>query len=585
MAKQLQSATEALLSSSCPLLHRRRVFEYADGQLEGATLSLIRQHVIQCKRCGPIATKYEQMRLLLGDHRPHASDSYDPWRTLIESLTDPDWLAFALADSIVLRDTTWAWALIREREADIYALTPATPTAASTIGYLAMWLVEMGMGHVGTGTAFSSMYLVETVLRRFPANPRPRMTAATCLYLEITEGLVALQSERNAEAVDRLKALQPLLGRVGDPVAAIVATGALARAYARTGDYIAAERQARRAARRARTAGFFELSAAYDTRRAWTILQMHGCESPKARTLLKRAADVLEDTNDYISRGNICAAMAKADAHSDFSDKAIARYDQAIDLYGESDLNHPNRARAYVNRAQVLLQSVRCLRRAGRTEGWSAGRSAQLNNTVFPTEAIAVRLESVEDSLQSADKIYQQLRDVHGRGLVLMARTAKHIAMDNFAAAAHTATTGYELARRNGDRIVMARALIQLCQIAHHLAAQTTDANALRVQMENARQFIGEANILVRRIQHSRLKIRTWIWIGLTRCHPYFGATPEAQRYLNRAKKALRHGTRDFVWDELKRLEEAVARAVSQSDRATPTPDTAPTTDLARKRS
>jgi hypothetical protein len=78
--------------------------------------------------------------------------------------------------------------------------------------------------------------------------------------------------------------------------------------------------------------------------------------------------------------------------------------------------------------------------------------------------------------------------------------------------------------------------------------------------MEKARVRSEEAVRLTERTQHRRLRAVAQIWSGLTLLHPYFGDVSAAAKCRDRAYALVDPDTRDYVWHELRLLDETLAQ-------------------------
>ena len=248
-------------------------------------------------------------------------------------------------------------------------LEPSDPTAAPVLGYFALWLSELGLGHVGCEVKFSQMDLVASALRRMPSAPRPRLAVNDCAHLEMTEGLVALFGERCHESVLRLNKALQLTSETTDQLLRAAIQAALARAYARQGKYRKSLQAIHGAITTALAQGHDELAAAYLVRQAWTLAQSKKCKYATVAAMFESADRVLEPTDDWITRGNISAALAKIASHRGFYEEGLRRYTSSIERYENCDPSHPNLARALVNRGQLRIQIAGRLMRSGGPSG------------------------------------------------------------------------------------------------------------------------------------------------------------------------------------------------------------------------
>lgn len=540
---------------TCHYINERRLFDFADGRLAGVTLTLVTAHLDNCAECRGVASDYVSLmtHLRAGERISTTADD-DPWAPVARTLSEPDWVVLALADAAVLRDSQGPLTLVSQHLDWLSELTPADPNAALLLGYLALWLTEMGLAHLGENPRPSYMGIVASGLRRFPRQPRPGLRVEDCLHLELAEGLVALNAERNAEAIEHLDHVLHLAPEVGDTIVLTATLGALARAYARLGAYDDATSCSERAITAALAAGYVELAASHQTRLAWTLFQMHGCCNEAVERLLDQSAHTLEETEDRIGRGNIAAAQAKIASHRGHYEQAFHLYTSAIDLYDEFWREHPNLARALLNRSKARLRTVARLRRTSQGSVLSVFRDSR-----SPSEPIDALLCDAEADVQRADQIYRACSDVRGRGSVHLARAYLRMWAAEPRRAALEAAAAYDVGFASGDQILMARARVIQCHLA--VAESSSPGGDPRSEYrlpERAREFSDEAIAHVKTTQHRRLAATAWLWQGLTLVQPYFGRHVEAAECLARVRELLPEGTHDYLQEQVDELARAV---------------------------
>lgn len=544
---------------SCLFVNERRLFHLAHGSLRGRTQSLVAAHVDGCPACRTLTSEFEALMERLRGGAPRAQQpKEDSWRPVLATLSSPDWLVLALADATVFRDSISPLSLVMQHLDWLMAPNVNDEHSVARLAYLTVWLTEMGLDHlVERTTGLSFMAMVEAGSIRFQRRRRSRRPVAECLHLELTAGMIALNGERNSEAIERLGHSIHLAKEAGDPILLAATQGALARAYARLGHYDKATRCGETAIETAQHAGFPELAAAHQARLAWTLFQIHGGRYDRVERLLVTADQLLGETEDRIGRGNVAAARAKIASHNGQYERAIELYTAAIELYEEFWSDHPNLARALLNRAKARLRTVARLRRMDRV-------NAEREQSGEPIGAL---LESAARDIEHAGQIYPET-EIRGRGSVRLARAFWGLCSRDLQRAALEAAAAYDIGYTNEDHILVARARVMQCNICRAESETPSCELGHRYRLlERALAFSEEATRSVATTQHRRLATTAWLARGLVLAQSYFARYDEAADCLAHLNDFLSDGTHDYLREQVDELRTLVARGQSNPHR------------------
>ena len=100
-----------------------------------------------------------------------------------------------------------------------------------------------------------------------------------------------------------------------------------------------------------RDAGMEPMAAAMRVAESWLLFQKGRIKD--ALKLLGEADDVLRETDDYITRGNIQSSYGRMYRREGRYDLALRHFSQAIEEYGKRDPEHRNLARSLANMGYV----------------------------------------------------------------------------------------------------------------------------------------------------------------------------------------------------------------------------------------
>ena len=96
---------------------------------------------------------------------------------------------------------------------------------------------------------------------------------------------------------------------------------------------------------------FPKMAAVMQVLEGWVAFQEGHPE--QAAKILAEAEEVLADTDDYVTLGNISSAYGRIARRQGNSEHALSKFEKAIELYNKRDPYNRNLARSFVNIAFV----------------------------------------------------------------------------------------------------------------------------------------------------------------------------------------------------------------------------------------
>jgi tetratricopeptide (TPR) repeat protein len=287
----------------------------------------------------------------------------------------------------------------------------------------------------------------------------------------------------------------------------------------------------------------------------------------EAGRILDQVRTVLDETDDYVSLGNIQSAYGRIARRHGRNDRALEHFAAAIALYRRRDPHHRNLARSLTNVAwakrllSVQLQSridEELARRKGGTPRRDPGASR------FPEDRVELerlRTEALAE-LDEAEAIYSRTGDHRGCAAVQLNRGFLHLDNGEIDRAASESAESYTLAEEIHDYIPMARARVLQCIVENALFEEQIGESAdMRRHAQRAFDYVHEALEIASRTQDKRLLARAHVWQGLTYMNPFFNNPEAARQCCDAASAILRQQGPEVVWDDLQDLRTRVLRS------------------------
>jgi tetratricopeptide (TPR) repeat protein len=289
------------------------------------------------------------------------------------------------------------------------------------------------------------------------------------------------------------------------------------------------------------------MAAAFKLVQAWALVKQGTTSATvqQAIKLLDEADSVIRHTDDNVCLADIQSAQARIARRRGLYSQSLKLYNRAVEHYARADPQHRRLAHALLYRAPVK-QYLACILDV------TAASLAERDRALL-------RNEAAED-LRTAEEIYALVRSVRGRSMVLIYRSQLDLDLGRLHQADDGAEEAYQIAKRSADRMVMGRARIQQCRVAHAWAAGDVDRPRDRNQdLDSAFCFADEAVDLAQETQNAKLIAQSYIWRGLTLVRKRPARLDEAEADCRKAARKLDPAINDYVRDEITTLQSELA--------------------------
>ena len=459
-----------------------------------------------------------------------------------------------LRDDVEARRVSSGIAYLDAHRDVIDTLDGTMPGAAACLAALARW-VDVGYGNED---------MVKALLARFPAARRSQLPLADYLQLRLAEGVVTMSDENPEDAVRHfdfiLSAGEEAAGK--DLLALAYFWKGRCRRY--QAEYDEALENTVRGRNLALDLGHAPTAAVMRTLESWLYFQK-GKYKESLRTL-QEAEAVLEETDDFITLGNIQSAYGRMARREGRHDAALEHFAKAIALYLRRDPRHRNYARTLVNIATVKrLIALQIRKRVDsavtkRRKDASRGVATGTNSGDAASEAgYRRRFEELRQQslahLSEAAGIYLLHHHHRGAGTVHIDRGYLFLDGGELDQAGTEANLAHELGHQKQDYILMSRARILQCMIEHaKLDEGIEEGSHPGRHAQLAREFARDAVEGSKHTQNRWLLARAYTWEGLTLCLPFFNSRDAASQCCSQASALLKPDDYDYLWDELQAL-------------------------------
>src|SRR5215472_7679058 len=465
----------------------------------------------------------------------------------------PDSLLRELKDNVASRQVSKGIALLDAHAHLFSALDPEQKNAAGFVGYVAQW-VDIG---------YREPALVEKLLSRFSKGARAHLPLSDYLQLRMAEGLLALLHDQPDDALFHFDLVLSMQEEIQERELVAIAQFWNARCHRKKGEYDEALKHAAVGRELAMSLGFEKMAAVMRVLESWMLFQKG--HPREAARILDQAEQVLRNTDDDITLGNIYSAHGRMIRRRGNYNESLAFFTRAIEHFRKRSSQHRNLARSQVNIAYVqrliALQISRQIdaesarRRKAGTSG-AAGVRAQRHWEHYEQ----VRTEAFKN-LEEAEKIYRHHHHHHGIGSVYENRGLLYLDSGDLDTASTQAEAAYKIGLEENDYILIARTRLLQCTIANAKLEEGIEGGAGSWEhAQEARDYAREAVEAARHTQNQRLLARTHIAKGLTSCNPALNDLEDAKHCCDIASSYLRTVDYDDLGEQLQLLKQKLAR-------------------------
>jgi len=421
--------------------------------------------------------------------------------------------------------------------------------AAVLLGYFAQW-VDLG---------FSGRELLKGLLSRSSGACTATLSLSEYVHVSLANGLVAMLQEEFASAIRRFETVLALEEEISDKQMISIANFWMGRCLRRQGRYDDALAYVARARELALRLKYPKMAAVMRVLEGWIAFQKGQPE--EAARILREAEEILADTDDYVTLGNISSAYGRIARRQGNYEQALSRFQKAIELYNQRDPHNRSLARSFVNIAFVKrLLALQLGDKIDSEAGKFRKKSPRTTKSAAPhkprgrEQLTQLRREAFEH-LARAHDIYERYDDHRGNGNVHITRGYLNLDSGELDRAAADGATAYRLGDQKKDSILKARArMLQSAVERAKFEEQIEEGSSLVPSSQLACEFAREAQECSKNTQNSRLKAKADIALGLALCLGFPEDLEAAQHCAEAAAALLKPAHQDYVWRELQDL-------------------------------
>jgi len=428
------------------------------------------------------------------------------------------------------------------------------------LGYFAQW-VDVG---------FSGRPLLKRLLSHFSNASPETLTLLEYAHLRMADGLVAMSEEEFPKAIKSFNTVLTLENEISDKQMIAIANFWMGRCLRRQGRYEDALSFVAKGRDLAMQLKYPKMAAVMQVLEGWVAFQEGHPE--QAAKILGEAEEVLADTDDYVTLGNISSAYGRIARRQGNSEHALSKFEKAIELYNKRDPYNRNLARSFVNIAFVkrllaLQLGNRIDSEAARLRKKAAKKSKANSKSLPPPklpsreQRATLRKEAFEH-LHKAREIYERYDDHRGNGNVHI--TLGYLKLDDgeLDRAAAEAATAFRLGAEKKDSVLKARArMLQSAVQGAMFEGQIEEGSSRVPSSQLACEFAREALDSARHTQNRRLIAKANITLGLALCLDFPDDLEPAQQCVEAASALLKPAHQDYVWRELQDLKRKIRGA------------------------
>jgi tetratricopeptide (TPR) repeat protein len=428
--------------------------------------------------------------------------------------------------------------------------------SAVLLGYFAQW-VDVG---------FPGRALLKRLLAHFSRASPETLSLLEYAHLRMAEGLVAMSEEEFARALKCFDSVLALEQEISDKQMISIANFWMGRCLRRQGRYDDALGYVAKARELALRLNYPKMAAVMRVLEGWIAFQEGNSE--EAAKILGEADEVLADTDDYVTLGNISSAYGRIARRQGNSEQALAQFEKAIDFYNKRDPFNRNLARSFVNIA--FVKRLLALQLGNKIDSEAAKlrkkRKGRAKTVVAPKsrsrEQRARLREEAFEHLTRAQEIYQRYDDHRGNGNVHV--TFGYLNLDNgeLDRAAAEAATAFRLGAEKKDSVLKARARMLQSAVQGAKFDEQIEEGSTRVPSSQlACEFAREALDAAKHTQNRRLIAKGHIALGLAFCLDFPDDLEAIQQCVDNAAALLKPAHQDYVWRELQDLKRKIRGA------------------------
>ncbi len=421
--------------------------------------------------------------------------------------------------------------------------------AAVLLGYFAQWV---DLGFSGTG-------LLKRLLRRFCRVCPETLSLLEYAHLSLANGLVAMSEEEFARATKCFETVLALEEEISDKQMISIANFWMGRCLRRQGRYEDALAYVAKARELALRLKYPKMAAVMRVLEGWIAFQQG--QQEEAARILGEAEEVLADTDDYVTLGNISSAYGRIARRQGNYEQALVKFERAIELYNRRDPYNRSLARSFVNIA--FVKRLLALQLGNKIDSEAAKfrkkRQHTAKSVALPKHREREQLTRLRQEafvhLAKAREIYDRYGDHRGKGNVHVTFGYLNLDDGELDRGADQGATAFRLGDEKKDSILKCRArMLQSAVERAKFEEQIEGGSSLVPSSQLACELAREALESAKYTQNRRLKAKADIALGLALCLGFPEDLEAAQQCADGAAALLKPAHQDYVWRELQEL-------------------------------
>jgi tetratricopeptide (TPR) repeat protein len=442
--------------------------------------------------------------------------------------------------------------LLEGQSAQISSFDCTRKNAAIFMGYLAQW-VDIG---------FVPPVSVKEIVSSFSQAVREQISIREYVYLRMAQGMVAMFDEAVQQAIHHFDFVRSLAGEISEREVLAVANFWKGRCLRMRGEYEQALAYTVEGKNIALELGHTPMAAVMQVLESWLHFQKEDLKA--AELALREAHKILQESDDYLTLGNIHSAYGRIARRQGRYQHAIEHFEAAIGEYKKRDPQHRNVARSLANLAYVKRLIMRQVARKIDSDAALQRRNSDSQGSMSRAQYF-LRLTELQQeafaALDEAAQIYAIHPHHHGTGNVHLNRA--YLLLDNgdVEQAEEEAGAAFEIGQQKQDNILMARAQLLRCMIENaQLEEGVEDVSDPSHHARMAQDCAQQAVELAKLTQDRRLLAQAYVWVGMTSCNGFFENLEFAQQSYDEASKFMTGAYTDSAWEDMQALKVKILR-------------------------
>jgi len=463
-----------------------------------------------------------------------------------------------LRECLAQRSIKRGYSLLQSVENSFETLDPKCERSAQFVGYLAQW----------TDVGVLTTSALKSALRLFDPVTRSHLSLKSYLYLRMADGVLAMALEETDSAIRHFDVVLDLQDELNDPQSGAAVYFWKARCLRRKGEYEDALIFANRGRDSALALGCPCMAALTEVLESWILFQRG--KTQEAASVSRHAESILQDTDDYVTLGNIYSFYGRMCRRSGMYDQAIEHFNQAINEYRKRDPKHPSLARSLANialakRAIALQLRHKIDRQAARRRKVNeVSQSDHRSSTSRYRKSVEQLRKEIIAHLDEAAEIYERHPNHHGIGNVNLNYAYLLLDDGDYEGSENRAMQAYRLGEEKQDYILMGRARIVLCMVENaRVEEEISEGSDPGSNARRAMEYVQEAVDFAKHTQNKRLITTAYLWLGLTYCNDFFDNTESAREAYDLAVASRSSIQPDNMWEDLQLLRSKVIHSGS----------------------